>query len=145
VFERILLTLDGSELSKRATPQALELARHFNSDVVVIEVLPGKEGSAAFSREGARIADERYAREHLEAAAKELRPVARSVEIVTVEGNAGERIVEQAEALGCDVIVMSTHGRSGLGRVLLGSVAEHVVRHSRGATVVLVRPNGDSG
>ena len=139
MFEKILLTLDGSELCTRAIPRARELARRFDTDVVLLEVLPGKEGSAAFSREGSRIADERYVRAELASVADDLREVAHSVEIVTAEGDAGEQIVEQAEALGCDAIVMATHGRSGLGRALLGSVAEYVVRHSRGAVVVLVR------
>lgn len=143
MFEKLLLTIDGSELCKCAIPRVRELARRFDSDVVLLEVLPGKEGSAAFSREGSRIADERYARTELDAIADDLRQVARSVEVTTAEGDAGEQIVAQAEALGCDAIVMATHGRSGLGRVLLGSVAEYVARHSRGAAVILVRPDGE--
>jgi nucleotide-binding universal stress UspA family protein len=142
VFEKIMLTLDGSELAEVAIPYARVLAERFGADVVVLEVIPRLEGPAGYSIEGAHVADERDAQSHLAAAAEVLRPAARSVEIVMVEGHAGDQIVEQAVALGCDAIVMATHGRSGLGRALLGSVAEHVACHSRGTAVVLVRPNG---
>lgn len=62
-----------------------------------------------------------------------------NVSIEVLEGAPGEAIVEAAERLACDLIVMSTHGRSGLGRALLGSVADHVTRHAP-VPVFLVRP-----
>lgn len=52
------------------------------------------------------------------------------VETMLVEGNAGQQILHVAEAQQCDLIVLGTHGRTGLSRVLLGSVAEDVIRHS---------------
>jgi nucleotide-binding universal stress UspA family protein len=134
-----MLTLDGSELAREAAPRARALAKQFGGHVIVLGVLPCPEGPSPFSMEGARIADERDAHAHLDAVAEALRAEGISVEVMTTRGDAGERIVEEAEALGCDAIVMATHGRSGLGRALIGSVAEYVVRHSRGAAVVLVR------
>jgi len=145
MFSRLLLTLDGSELARVAIQPARELAERFHAAVYVLQVMPKLDGPAPFSIEGTRIADERAARADVERAAADLRDVAEAVEPLVVEGHAGESIVEQAEVLGCDTIVMATHGRSGVGRVLLGSVAEHVVRHSRGSTVVLVRPDGVVG
>ena len=62
-----------------------------------------------------------------------------AVEEHIVSGAAAGAIVEAAAALECDAIVMATHGRGGLGRALLGSVADHVARHARCA-VLLVRP-----
>ncbi len=56
------------------------------------------------------------------------------------EGKPGPRIVEVSENEGCDLIVMSTHGRSGFRRALLGSVASYVVNHVEDAAVLLVRP-----
>lgn len=54
-------------------------------------------------------------------------------------GHPGEQIVQGASELGCDIVVMSTHGRTGVARVLLGSVADHVVRHVDSAAVLLLR------
>jgi nucleotide-binding universal stress UspA family protein len=60
------------------------------------------------------------------------------VNIEVVEGVPGPAIVDTARRRGCDLIMMSTHGRSGVGRALLGSVADYVVRHSP-IPVLLVR------
>jgi nucleotide-binding universal stress UspA family protein len=64
----------------------------------------------------------------------------RSVETRIVEGVPGEAIVATAIEERCDLVVMATHGRSGLARAFLGSVAEHVVRHLRSIPVLLVHP-----
>ena len=63
-----------------------------------------------------------------------------NVSSVIAEGPAGDAIVEIANEEGADVIIMATHGRGGLGRVLLGSVADHVVRNAHRQAVLLVRP-----
>ena len=62
-----------------------------------------------------------------------------NVSTLVVEGDAGTAIVDTAQREACDVIVMATHGRSGIVRALLGSVADHVVRHADCA-VLLCRP-----
>ena len=64
------------------------------------------------------------------------------VRTAIIEGHAGTAIVDAAIAEHADVIVMATHGRGGLGRAFLGSVADHVVRHSP-CPVLLVRPPRD--
>jgi len=58
---------------------------------------------------------------------------------LTWEGQPGEAIVAAAESEGADLVVVGTHGRSVIGRLLLGSVSEYVVRHSR-VPVMVVRP-----
>jgi nucleotide-binding universal stress UspA family protein len=83
----------------------------------------------------------RLATEHLE----ELRSDLAARGVLTVEehavtGSAAQAIVEAASTFDCDLVVMATHGRSGLGRTLLGSVADHVVRRA-GCPVLLVRPS----
>ena len=60
-----------------------------------------------------------------------------------VEGFAGDAILEAADDEGADLIVMATHGRGGLGRAILGSVADHVVRNAKQQAVLLVRPPAD--
>lgn len=62
------------------------------------------------------------------------------VETVLIEGNASKEILRVAEAQHCDLIVLGTHGRTGLSRVLLGSVAEDVIRHARLPVLTLKTP-----
>jgi nucleotide-binding universal stress UspA family protein len=64
----------------------------------------------------------------------------RRVETRIEEGVPGEVIVATALAEGCDLVAIATHGRSGLSRALLGSVANHVVRHLHTMPVLLVHP-----
>jgi len=63
-----------------------------------------------------------------------------AVRVALVEGEAGAGICEEAGRIGADLIVMATHGRSATGRVLMGSVADYVVRHA-GRPVLLVKPS----
>ena len=56
------------------------------------------------------------------------------------QGDAAEEILSSAEELGCDLIVMGTHGRSGLGRLLMGSVAESVLRKARCPVLTVKSP-----
>ena len=157
MYKKVLLTLDGSELSSTAIPHAAQIALGANADVVVMRVvdsvsrLIAQSTPAGFeSMSGTITADiaqeavaaQRAAAEaELGAVADQLR--AQGIANVTLavgEGDAGDAIVEAAKQQGCDLIVMATHGRSGLGRALLGSVADHVVRHADHSAVLLVRP-----
>ena len=62
------------------------------------------------------------------------------VETILVEGNASQQILRVAEEHHCDLIILGTHARTGLSRVLLGSVAEDVIRHSRVPVLTLKTP-----
>jgi nucleotide-binding universal stress UspA family protein len=152
-----MVTLDGSELSRAALPHASTVAKSAGAAVVVtqvidsvaqimsqlapatIEPLPAGAITAELAEES--VAGQRAAaQENLDRAAAQLRADGiASVSTLVVEGRAGEAIVEAAAAQGCDLIVLATHGRTGLGRALLGSVAEHVSRHAQHAAVLLVR------
>ncbi len=143
-MERILVPLDGSPLSEAVLPVAEALARAHDAEVVLLQVLPtappvGLPEEAARAREleeGVRQA-EAYLTELADKArargAARVRWTARST-----ERSPAAAIVEAATESGADVIAMATHGRGGLGRLLLGSVAESVVRHAR-VPVLLVR------
>ena len=56
------------------------------------------------------------------------------------EGRPGDEIVDAVTELGADVVVIATHGRTGFRRAILGSVADHVARHTPTASVMLIRP-----
>lgn len=155
MYRRIMLTSDGSSLARRALPHAAALARTGNSTVMLLAAIDDIDELRAEGRpvgwldlggdlsdEALRAADEeqrRAATAHLESLRGDLAGAGtESVEEHVVTGSAGEAIVEAARRLECNVVVMATHGRSGLARALLGSVASHVVRHA-GCPVLLVR------
>jgi nucleotide-binding universal stress UspA family protein len=159
MYRTILLTTDGSQLSAAAVPNALHLATSTGAVVIVAQVVDTVAqimaqttpsgwvgGAGRFAVESAEevVAAERSeADEHLAAMRRQLLDGG-AVEVRTeiLEGHPGTAIVEAARTTGADVIVMATHGRSGLGRALLGSVADHVVRHAT-CPVLLVRPEGN--
>lgn len=120
---------DAGRIAARTTPAGFEFSSFGGSMSVIDQMI------AAQREEAER---------HLADAADALRAAGfEAVETVILEGLPGPLIVATARDRGCDVILMGTHGRTGLGRVLLGSVAEYVVRHVRGLPVVLVRPDDE--
>ncbi len=131
MYSRILVPTDGSEGSMIALDHALELAQAHDATIRGLYVV--NEGALA----GAAVEvpwDGLYAhlRNEGETALQSLRERAEeadvSVETELREGRPSRMIVTDATETGCDLIVMGTHGRSGLDRLLLGSVAEGVIR-----------------
>jgi len=118
-YERILFPTDGSRDARGAVLELVPLALSTGATVVVFEVVPDDDDDAR----SAATERQRGARRQLEEAG------IAGVECVVQHGQPGPAIVAAAELLECDVIVMATHGRTGLHRVLLGSVAEYVLRH----------------
>lgn len=159
MYQRILLTLDGSELARAAIPHAGTIAGGGAAEVTVLEVLPSGEtmrtralsegydftagdldaaAEFAVSQLGAM---RREAERELAAAESQLLAAGvGSVTTAIVDGLAGNAIVEYAAQHGIGAIVMATRGHSGLGREVLGSVAEYVLRHAGDAAIVLVGP-----
>ncbi len=132
-----MVTLDGSDLSELALPLARGLARKTNAELVIFraavaQVIPGLDPSQI------QVAVVSEAQDYLERWEDRLRSAGINVTSVVSYGPAAEQIVDMAEFLGVELIVMSTHGRSGLGRWVYGSVADKVLRAS-GVPVLLVR------
>jgi nucleotide-binding universal stress UspA family protein len=137
MFKRILVTLDGSDLSERALQPALELAEKFEAQVTLLRVIAVDALVLATAGTGPQFLHLRDMREERERAESEayLQAIqaqwrATGVPIATrlAVGAPPEMIVQTAEQCDADLIVMSTHGRSGLNRFLYGSVAEAVLR-----------------
>jgi len=127
VSKPILVPLDGSELSQRALPYATALARTSARPLILVRVLTPK------APRGEELVQEDEARTDLNANAERLRAEGLAVLTVlasTLGGDVAHVILEYAEAHGCDLIVMSTHGRSGLSRWVYGSTAEKVLRQA---------------
>jgi nucleotide-binding universal stress UspA family protein len=130
-FRRILVPHDFSAHARRALRTAVRLAAGARGSVVVLHVVPNYHPiselalgeSTVWAPPAGLLADARRALEREAAKAKGAR-----VECRVELGDPLERILRAARR--ADLIVMSTHGRTGLGRLVIGSVAEKVVRHA---------------
>jgi universal stress protein A len=131
-LKRILVTTDFSEASKKALPYAVALARKLDASLTLLYVvpahLPADLGQIGIVLEEERLVAE--ARERLPRfRAAELDPHLH-VETLVVNGGPAHEICRTAEAQAADLLVMGTHGNTGLKHFLLGSVTEKVVRHA---------------
>jgi len=136
---RLLLATDLGEASTSATEQAFDLAASLGAQLVAVSIIDPGSLVLPGGRFRARIDQ---VRERLEREAQVL--VARGrergidVSFLVWTGDPGDQIVAAAEAEGADMIVVGSHGRGTVGRLLLGSVSEHVVRNA-GCPVLVVR------
>ena len=140
MYRHILIPTDGSELAERGVEQGLALAKSLGARVSVIFVLePFSELTGRFLEAVASYAALRkeQATSVLERTANAASKVGVSCETVEVEnGQPHQAIIAAAADKGCDLIVMSSHGRSGLSALLIGSVTTKVLAHAK--TPVLV-------
>jgi len=133
LYERILVPTDGSTASRPAIAHAVALAAHHEATIHAIYVV-NTASFASIPTEGSwEGVSEMLEREGGDAL-KEVTDAAAAadvpVECVQIDGAPSREIVRYAETHDCDLIVMGTHGRGGIDRLLLGSVAEKVVRSS---------------
>ena len=141
MYKRVLLPLDGSKLAERALPHAIAQAQGFGARLVLLrvaETIPHAPGVSAADLERVKRQIVTWAQEYLERVTEQVQEQGVQVESAIVEGRPNVEITRFAEASSIDLIVLSSRGRSGFSRWLLGSVADRVVR---GATVpvLLVR------
>jgi nucleotide-binding universal stress UspA family protein len=143
-WKKILCPIDFSDASRAALETAADLARRFGATLTLLHAYPVPgytfpDGSfVASSKMLDELADQ--ARRHLE----EWKAIADTlglagVEAVTAVGEPAHEIVTWAREKGADLVVVGTHGRTGLTHALMGSVAERVVRRSP-CPVLTVRP-----
>jgi len=147
---RILLPVDFSPGSQAAVDLALHLARELGASITLLHALQPASAMAGIVP-GAKLdedtAEERRTLEtRLAEIAADLRAQGATVaEGIVVVGPPTRTILERARAGGFDLIAMGTHGRTGLPRLLLGSVAEHVVRHAECPVVTVHLPAARPG
>jgi len=142
---KILLALDDSKFSAAALNAILSQFRPQDTQVRVLQVLQPISVSAP-PQMSAKYAPEleelgKQARESLERAAKTLRDAGFQAETALEKGDVRLRIIDAAAEWNADLIVLGSHGRSGIPRLLLGSVAEFVARNA-GCSVEVVRIAG---
>ncbi|MBI1800618.1 MAG: universal stress protein [Chloroflexi bacterium] len=148
MFKKIMVPLDGSELAEAVLPYVRALAATEGAEVILLRVLvyaihdfagvdPTFSATIAEANEAVRQGTEKYLRE----LTARLSAQGLNVSALTADGLVAEAILDCADKTGADLIAMSTHGRSGLARWLIGSVADRVVRGSK-VPVLLIRPTG---
>jgi len=139
----ILLATDLTAASAEASARAIDLAARLGARLLIVNVLEKRRLSGAGSHE--RVDQARSERErHLVTVVRDARAAGVTAEFLLWEGDPGGSIAAAAEAEQADLIVVGTRGRSGAGRMLLGSVSDHVVRHAA-SPVLVVRPPGHAG
>lgn len=145
MYGTMLLPVDGSEVSNHAAEQGLMLAKALGSRVILqyvidisIVTLPDAEMGISnidairksFTEQGNKV---------IAAFSASAGEMGVGFEAVITEGDVHDEILKMAEEKGAELIVMGTHGRRGLNRLLLGSVAESVTKRAN-CPVLLIRP-----
>jgi nucleotide-binding universal stress UspA family protein len=146
MYERILVTTDGSSLSKKAIRSAISLAAATGAKLVVLHVVPRYptsyfEGAVTLTPAEIGATEKHWAdqgqalvdgvQKAALAAGVDAKPVVAKSDLVA------ETVVAQARKHKCDLVVMASHGRKGLKRLLLGSETQHVLTHSTLPVLVL--------
>ncbi len=157
-YKRILVPLDGSELAALALPHAESIASLSDASLILVQVVPSAatmavEASLPSTGIGMPTIDPYLVEKQFEGveeelinnaattlndAATHLREKVPQVETFVLSGSPAEAIIAYAQSKQIDLIVMSTHGRSGLSRLVYGSVAERILQQSS-CPVLLVR------
>jgi nucleotide-binding universal stress UspA family protein len=143
MYETILVPIDGSTFSEHALPVAVDLARRTGAYLHLVQVhIP----EPMLTPEGIAFADPTWEREFKDQEREYLRDVAErhrtpgvAIRTELIEGQVAESLKLYAAEEGVDLVVMTTHGRGGISRAWLGSVADALVRQLR-LPVLLLRP-----
>lgn len=147
MYKRILVPTDGSELSQKAVRSAVDHAAALGADIVMLYVVPRYpmsyfEGGAGASPADIARAEKNWADQGqavLDAAVAAARAGGVKATAVLAHSDlVAESVIATAAKQQCDLIVMASHGRKGIQRVLLGSETQHVLTHS-GLPVLVLR------
>ena len=159
MFNKILVSLDGSELAEAALPYAESLAKQYGAKLIIVEVLHESNMSSAMATAPSagmslsypvssmtalrdQFKDEiRVIEERMDGLLARLRSEGIEAEWDVLHGNPADGILAAAKQREVDLIVMTTHGRSGLRRSVLGSVTDKVIRGTD-KPVLAVKPEG---
>ena len=144
MFKSILLPTDGSDLSDKATATAVRFAKLNQAKIVAITVIQPLPFSS-MGDSGAVIDTGQFATQMQDAARRHIDKVAAAARaadiafegVVTISPSPHEEIVEAANKHGCDIIMMASHGSTGLNRLLLGSETQKVLAHTTLPVMVL--------
>jgi nucleotide-binding universal stress UspA family protein len=157
MFKRLLVPLDGSRLSSRAIVYATEVAQHFNAEIILLHVVhptpsvPATTGmvpgaatpkAAEITIRAALEADKKNvasAKRYLSGKLRAIRNTGLSGKYDVIRGEPTRSIMDFANKEKIDLVIMTTHGKGGLKRAIMGSVADTIIREL-GKPVLVVRP-----
>jgi nucleotide-binding universal stress UspA family protein len=139
----LMVPLDGSTFAEHALPWAAALARRGPRPLHLVQVhvplMPAYGETGVMLDRTVEDEVRQTERDYLGSVVGRLAAVEVTAQAELVDGAVAEQLVRQAQSKGADLIVMTTHGRGVMSRLLLGSVADNLVRHTT-APVLLVRP-----
>ena len=146
MYQRILIATDGSELSQKAVDHGIALAALAGGEVIALQVVPRYpvsyfEGGASVPNDHIARTEKQWA-EGAQATVDTVKSLAQTqgVPAKAITANSdliAEAIISAAKKHECDLIVMASHGRRGITRMLLGSETTHVLTHSHVPVLVL--------
>ena len=146
MYRKILVTTDGSNLSKKAVRSAIDLAKSLGAQLVALHVVPAYplsyfEGGLTISVQEIARTERQWAEtgqaivDGVVLQAKDGKVAAKG--FLARSDQVAETILAAARKHKCDLVVMASHGRKGLKRVLMGSETQHVLTHSTVPVLVL--------
>jgi nucleotide-binding universal stress UspA family protein len=143
MYKKILVPLDGSPLAEAVLPHAQSLAQSEGAEIVLLRVAVDPAAEFAFSdpsiASGFVQEMEAESKTYMQSVCSKLQSAGFQTSVLSRDGAIAETILAVASETKSDVIAMSTHGRSGVKRWLMGSIADRVVHHST-VPVLLIRP-----
>jgi nucleotide-binding universal stress UspA family protein len=146
MYQRILVATDGSDLSRTAVRNAIELAAAVGAELVALYVVPRYpvsyfEGGITISVQDIARTEKQWSDKGqavVDEVQKEAEAQGVKAKAVVVQSDlVAESIMAAATKHDCDLVVMASHGRKGIKRVLLGSETQHVLTHSTVPVLVL--------
>jgi nucleotide-binding universal stress UspA family protein len=137
VYSKILVPLDGSQLSECSLEQVKKSAAAGVSEVILLRVIEpvDRDEAVTWASAGYTIGDiqgrrKADAESYMAHAAEKLTKEGLTARVEIMDGRAAETIIDYSQKQQVDLIIMSSHGRSGITRWAFGSVADRVIRHS---------------
>jgi nucleotide-binding universal stress UspA family protein len=141
LFKKILIATDGSENARRAASYGVNIAKATGAEVHALYIISTQHAVTTRTVMGWSEAFEEYLANKGGVAIADVEKLGKEagvkVEPVFLKGIPADKILEYAEENNIDLIVMGTHGLTGIKRFLIGSVAESVVRHSKAPVMVI--------
>lgn len=145
MYDPIVLALDGSHLAETAIPHGVELARRFGTRLILLRVVTpivGPDdfayGPNPYTYQHLLEAETKAAQTYVDVKARELRNQDVRAESVVRQGEPASTVLDYAAEAGAKLLVLATHGRTGMARWVFGSVADRVLRNAP-CPVLLVR------
>ena len=146
MYQRILVATDGSDISRTAVTSAIELASVVRAELVALYVVPRYpvsyfEGGITISVDDIARTEKQWSEKGqavVDAVQQEAKAQGVTAIALVVQSDlVAESIISAAKKHGCDLVVMASHGRKGIKRILLGSETQHVLTHSTVPVLVL--------